>query len=89
MDFDGVILDSEENKLKSFEECLSIYPDHIREFMEFNNQNGGINRYEKLRFFYEDIMQEEYSDKNRLRIENRLNEIMFKNVSTSSFISLK
>ena len=42
MDFDGVILDSEENKLKSFEECLSIYPDHIREFMEFNNQNGGL-----------------------------------------------
>ncbi|MDW7776916.1 MAG: HAD-IA family hydrolase [Methanosarcinales archaeon] len=59
-DFDGVILDSIPIKTKAFRELFSVYPTNIvDEFIEYHLQNGGVSRYEKIRYFYEKLLKKE------------------------------
>ena len=55
-DCDGVILDSNKLKTEAFREILidERYED-IELFIEYHQLNQGINRYEKLKYFFEQI----------------------------------
>ena len=51
-DCDGVILNSNKIKTESFKKTLSKYKKElIDEFISYHESNGGISRYEKLKFF--------------------------------------
>ena len=66
-DCDGVVLDSNKLKTECFRELLSKeQEEHINLFIDYHVSNQGINRYEKLRYFYENIKkindyEEEYN----------------------------
>ncbi|HED7339548.1 TPA: HAD family hydrolase [Campylobacter coli] len=63
-DFDGVILDSVELKTQAFAELFQEFPKNkVQELLEFHVQNGGISRYCKIQYFFENILCEEISDK--------------------------
>ena len=62
-DFDGVILDSIPIKTKAFRELFSEFPKNIvDEFIEYHLQNGGVSRYEKIRYFYEKLLKKDILD---------------------------
>lgn len=70
-DFDGVILDSIPIKTKAFRELFSVYPINIvDEFIEYHLQNGGVSRYEKIRYFYEKLLKKEILEKEILDYAN-------------------
>ena len=51
-DCDGVILNSNEIKTLSFREALNAFNKNaIEEFINYHNQNGGISRYIKIKYF--------------------------------------
>ena len=55
-DCDGVILNSNRIKTQAFKETLSNYKKElVDEFISYHESNGGISRYEKIRFFVEEL----------------------------------
>src|SRR2546428_5884187 len=68
-DFDGVIMDSMPIRDKGFEEVLKEYPmEQVKALMLFHQQNGGLSRYVKFRYFFEEIRKESIT-------EDRINEL--------------
>ncbi len=62
-DFDGVILDSVELKTQAFAELFQEFPeDKVQKLLKFHLQNGGISRYHKIQYFFENIIYREISD---------------------------
>jgi len=58
-DFDGVILDSNEVRDKGFEEVLRDFPkEDVDQLLSFHRKNGGLSRYVKFRYFFEEIRNE-------------------------------
>jgi phosphoglycolate phosphatase-like HAD superfamily hydrolase len=63
-DFDGVILDSVQIRNEGYWHVLKKYPEaEVKKLIEFQNENGGLSRYVKFRYFYEEILGKEISDK--------------------------
>jgi len=58
-DFDGVILDSNEVRDLGFIEALKEYPSaQVEKLLLFHKKNGGLSRYVKFRYFFEEIRKE-------------------------------
>ena len=56
-DCDGVILDSNHIKTKSFYEiALNFGEINAKKLVNFHTSNGGISRYIKLKYFTEEIL---------------------------------
>lgn len=55
-DFDGVLMNSNAVRDKGFELVLADYPkDQVKQLMDFHQANGGLSRYVKFRYFFENI----------------------------------
>ncbi|MCA6073425.1 HAD family hydrolase [Fulvivirga sedimenti] len=62
-DFDGVILDSMHIRDLGFEKVLSEYPpEQLNELLNYHRRNGGLSRYVKFRYFFEEIRNEAVSE---------------------------
>jgi len=62
-DFDGVIMDSNAIRDLGFIEALNGYPkNEVDALMKFHQDNGGLSRYVKFRYFFEAIRGESISD---------------------------
>lgn len=76
-DFDGVIMDSMPIRDKGFEVTLSKYPKHqVQQLLDYHRINGGLSRYVKFRYFYEEILKEPISDEVVLSYASRFSEVM-------------
>lgn len=76
-DFDGVIMDSMPVRDKGFEMVLSAYPqEQVDELMQFHRRNGGLSRYVKFRYFFEDIRNEAVTDEQVNKLAQTFSEIM-------------
>jgi len=58
-DCDGVILNSNNIKKNTFIETLNLKYDKksIKAFIEYHNNNGGISRFNKFKFFFDKILK--------------------------------
>jgi phosphoglycolate phosphatase-like HAD superfamily hydrolase len=62
-DFDGVILDSMEIKGRGFAKLFKGYKDSdINKIVRYHYENGGISRFEKIKYFFKVILNEEISE---------------------------
>lgn len=76
-DFDGVILDSNEVRDKGFLEVLKEFPeDQVEALLAFHRKNGGLSRYVKFRYFFEEIRGESISDEEILKLSEEFSVIM-------------
>ena len=56
-DCDGVILNSNDIKTKSFKNTLGEFNKFaVEEFISYHKNNGGISRYEKIKYFLKEII---------------------------------
>lgn len=63
-DFDGVILNSMKIRDWGFEKIFEFFPKiHIEKLLQYHTENGGLSRYVKIRYFYEEILNEPITDK--------------------------
>lgn len=61
-DFDGVILDSVPIKTEAFKKLFEVFPsDKVEELLKYHKENGGISRYVKIRYFFEEILKQSIS----------------------------
>jgi phosphoglycolate phosphatase-like HAD superfamily hydrolase len=62
-DFDGVLMDSNPVRNLGFEKVLSGYPaGEVKALLDFHKANGGLSRYVKFRYFFEQIRNENISE---------------------------
>ncbi|MBU1658147.1 HAD family hydrolase [bacterium] len=75
-DFDGVILDSVPTKTEAYRKLFKEFPfDKIEQLVEYHMQNGGISRYIKVKYFFEEILSQSISENEILKHANRYSEL--------------
>lgn len=76
-DFDGVIIDSMPIRTRGFEQVLCNFPsDQVQQLITFHQQNGGLSRYIKFKYFFEKIRNESVSEEMISEYANRFSLIM-------------
>lgn len=76
-DFDGVIMDSMPIRGLGFEKVLASYPrEQVEELLAFHEENGGLSRYVKFRYFFEQIRKQEISEDEVIELAKSFNRIM-------------
>lgn len=76
-DFDGVILDSMKIRDLGFVEIFRGFDDaSVDRLLNYHRRNGGLSRYVKIRYFYEEILGESISQDEVARHADRFSEIM-------------
>ena len=62
-DFDGVLMNSNSVRDLGFEKVLATYPaEQVKVLMNYHKANGGLSRYVKFRYFFEQIRYEVVSE---------------------------
>ena len=78
-DFDGVILNSNSIRDIGFERVLAQFPENqIKRLIEYHRENGGLSRYVKFRYFFEEIRGERISNDEVRKWSSEFSEIMLK-----------
>jgi HAD superfamily hydrolase (TIGR01549 family) len=76
-DFDGVILNSNSVRDLGFEKVLASFSkDEVDALIAFHQKNGGLSRYVKFRYFFEEVRKEEVSEETIQKYANQFSEIM-------------
>jgi HAD superfamily hydrolase (TIGR01549 family) len=88
-DFDGVIVESNSIREKGFIEVLSDFnSEDVNLLLEFHRKNGGLSRYVKFRYFFEEILKISIEDQAIKGYAERFSEIM-KQFMTNKDILIK
>lgn len=94
-DFDGVILDSMPIREYGFRKIFENFSnDLVERLVEYHNQNGGLSRFHKIKYFYNHLLGKEisenqiaeYADKFSLIMKNELTNPKYLFKETVEFI---
>src|SRR5690554_3944199 len=86
-DFDGVILNSNEVRDNGFVEVLKDFPkEEVDKLLSFHRKNGGLSRYVKFRYFFEEIRKEPITDEEVNTWALRFSEIMLSSLKDKSLL---
>lgn len=76
-DFDGVILDSMPVREVGFRKIFEDHPvDLVDKLIEYHEINGGLSRFVKIRYFYEEILRKSITEDQIKILADRFSEIM-------------
>lgn len=86
-DFDGVIMDSMAVRDKGFEFVLQNYPsEQVSCLMEYHRRNGGLSRYHKFRYFFEEIRKVSVTDFEIQNLAEEFSKVMLQNLLKPSLL---
>lgn len=86
-DFDGVILSSTEIKHDAYRTIFEGHDEEtVEKFLEYHTINGGISRFVKIRYFYEELLSKEISEKEVLELADVFGQIMRKELTNKSYL---
>lgn len=76
-DFDGVIINSNSIREAGFRNVLSEYPKaQIELLIDYHNLNGGLSRYVKFRYFFNEILNESINNEKINYLADQFSKIM-------------
>lgn len=76
-DFDGVIVDSMEVRDYGFREIFKDYSiDKVEELVNYHRINGGLSRFHKIEYFYNNIIKKEITNDKVIDYANKFSNIM-------------
>jgi phosphoglycolate phosphatase-like HAD superfamily hydrolase len=86
-DFDGVILDSVPIKTEAYRVLFKDYEDIlVEELIKYHEINGGISRYEKIKYFFNKLLNQEISKKSILKLANDYSSLTKEELSKSKYL---
>jgi len=86
-DFDGVILDSMPIREFGFSEIFQSYKkEDVAKLLVFHNQNGGWSRFVKIRYFYENILNQNILDSEVQIYAEKFSQIMRKELVNKKYL---
>lgn len=76
-DFDGVILDSMKIKGDGFVELFKGYDSHqVKQLEKYHYENGGVSRFDKIKYFYNEILRQSVSKDEILHLADKFANII-------------
>lgn len=86
-DFDGVLIDSMPVRDKGFEKVLAQYPkQQVEQLLQYHRQNGGLSRYVKFRYFFEQIRHEPITEDQVFRLADDFSRVMKKELVNKALL---
>ncbi len=86
-DFDGVIVDSEQIRINGFKKIFQNQPDNlVDKLIDYHIKNGGISRYEKIKWFYRNFLDKEINEFELNSIADEFKNIMIKEMINPKII---
>jgi phosphoglycolate phosphatase-like HAD superfamily hydrolase len=86
-DFDGVILDSMTIRSYGFRKIFEKFDDKlIEKLLRYHNENGGLSRYIKIKYFYNKLLGKEILEKDIQNYANNFSEIMKKKLTNKDYL---
>ncbi|MBB5022899.1 phosphoglycolate phosphatase-like HAD superfamily hydrolase [Desulfurispira natronophila] len=86
-DFDGVILDSVDIKTQAFAALFEPYGQEVQRLVvEYHLAHGGVSRFEKFKYFFNIILQQELSEVAAQYLGERFNSLVFEGILAAPFV---
>ncbi len=86
-DFDGVILDSMAVRELGFRKIFAGYDEVlIEELLQYHQENGGLSRYNKIAYFYNEILHESITQRQIDTLAAAFSEIMRETLTDRTFL---
>lgn len=86
-DFDGVILDSVDVKTKAFAKMFREYgPEVEKKVVEYHLNNGGVSRFDKFRYYYEEILNKPVNEEIIKSLSQQFSNLVMEGVLASPFM---
>ena len=86
-DFDGVILDSMPIRDHGFREIFKPYPSHlVDELIVYHRNNGGLSRFNKIHYFYENILKIKISESKIQEYADKFSNIMKEQLTNPQYL---
>lgn len=76
-DFDGVLAESNDIRFDGFRLLFKGYPeDKVKRLLEYAIANGGMSRYDKIRYFFKNILKEAVSEEKVMLFADRYSKLV-------------
>lgn len=86
-DFDGVLMDSNSVRDMGFETVLANYPKkQVEVLMQYHKANGGLSRYVKFRYFFEEILKKPVTEEMIETMAKAFSDIMRKYLTNTDLL---
>jgi len=86
-DFDGVILDSVPTKTEAFRKLFEQFPaEKVEQLIEYHTLNGGISRFVKIKYFFEELLAEKISDEEIKLYADKYSELTKEELTQAKYI---
>jgi len=86
-DFDGVILDSVSLKTEAFRRLFEAFDaTDVNTFIAYHQENGGVSRYAKIRYFFETILKRSIDEVEVARYANRYSTLTKEALSQPTYL---
>ena len=85
LDFDGVIVESNDIKDRAFSEIFRDYPEHYEKMMAYHLANNAVDRHEKFRYFVNEVLMVE--DASLIKaLSNRFSQVTRKSIIECAYV---
>lgn len=86
-DFDGVILDSMKIRDLGFIEIFKNQPKHlVDKLLQYHNENGGLSRYVKIKYFYKELLGKEISQEKIQEYADAFSKVMLEKLGDKNLL---
>ena len=86
-DFDGVILDSMHIREYGFKKIFDKFDnDLVEKLLKYHNENGGLSRYVKIKYFYNKLLNKDISEKKIDKYADNFSKIMRKELVNKEYL---
>jgi len=86
-DFDGVILDSVPTKTEGFKKLFQDFSSElVDKLLEYHIQNGGMSRYKKIKYFFNELLNQDILEDEIIIYANLYSEITKEELTNPKYI---
>lgn len=87
-DFDGVIVISDAVREKGFRMIFENFAsEYVEKIIDYHKANGGLSRYNKIRFFYENIIEQSITNDEVFYLADQFSRIMRKELTNKQLLN--
>ena len=87
-DFDGVIAESVQVKTDAFAEIYKNYgSDIVKKVVEHHEYNGGMSRFEKIKFYHESFLDKNITEEEIMDFANQFSDLVVEKVIAAPYVS--
>ncbi|MFH1032700.1 MAG: HAD hydrolase-like protein [Chloroflexota bacterium] len=86
LDFDNVILESENVKTDAFAKLFADYPQHLEQILRHHLDNVGVPRADKFKYIYKNILKKPLSEKQFQKLCSDFTSLVLDRVIASPFV---